>query len=110
MGFLTSPEIKGPNGSIRKRSLLRPSDEDQTTSLTDHVIELVNHKYSVTISPRMDLCELNRTRSGVFIKFRNFNAGSSWDLITKAMWGDKNPHINVYLNFQLSRRRSLLNS
>ena len=82
--------------------------KDENVSLEHHIIELVKDKYEVDL-PVDDIEACHRLPNGsVVLRLWNKRAGSAYADMVKAIKLGKNLEMNVYFNFQLTRRRSNL--
>ena len=106
--------LSSPQNADKNLHTLLKSDETlaaERTSLTDHVLDLINTKYGVRI-PKSDLQALHRLpNSSIVIRVWNRTEGSAWSvLINRIKMGGKKEmkSMNVFLSFHLTRRRSEL--
>ena len=111
--IITSPNLK------KAKSLISPPDQLETNnlSITDHAVKLIKQKYGVHI-PTEDIqaCHYLPTKSNgktlytaILIRIWNRRARSAWSLLkTKILSGEGNNSLNVFVNFQLTKRRNTL--
>jgi hypothetical protein len=97
-----------PNGS--KACLIKTDEKllEENQSLTDHVLTLIETKFEVKV-PIPDVQALHRLQNGnILLKLWNRCPGSAWWKIAEGIKKGKNKNVNLYANFQLTRKRSAL--
>ena len=105
--ILTSPVVPARSGQRRKESQLRPSDHNESEELFEHVQGLISKKYLVNVA-RTDVAAFHRVKNGVILVFWNRAPWAVWGTLTKTMMKNPNPDENIYLNYQLTPKRSQL--
>jgi hypothetical protein len=74
----------------------------------DHTLNLIHSKYGVSVPPQ-DIQALHKLpNSTILIRVWNRKEGSAWSKLINAIKTGGNRSMNVYLNFQLTQRRSNL--
>ena len=102
--MLTSREMNGKKCLIKTDTQLAADKQ----SLTDHVVELLNNKFSARIRPD-DMRALHRLPGGaIIIRLDNRMPGSAWETICSGIKSGKGRELNLFVNFQLTRRRANL--
>ena len=91
-------------------SLLKSDQQLQEDgqNLTQHIIELVKKKFKVTL-PEPDIQACHRLpHNAVILRIWNRKPGSAWSQIIDGIKSGENTDINVFFNFQPTKRRSNL--
>ena len=82
--------------------------EEERMPLVNHVIELVKDKFDIDL-PIQDIESCHRLQNkGIILRIWNKRPGSPCSEIVTAIKTGKNAEMNVYLNFQLTKRRNAL--
>ena len=80
--------------------------QQEGKSLTDHIIDLVKEKFNVDLPPE-DIQVCHRLPSNaVLLRIWNRKSGSAWGQMLDGIKTGFNIGINVFFNFQLTKRRS----
>ena len=108
--------ISSPNAGRGIKSLIK-SPEQLDSDVTTHALDLIHQKYNVSI-PAEDIQACHHLPShsngktyysAILIRIWNRRANSAWaDLKKKILSGEENKSINLYVNFQLTKRRNTL--
>lgn len=108
---LTSRDIPAnpSRGTPVVKSVLRSDEELGDMSLLDHVLDLIQDKYHVTV-PQGDVQACHRLPHGaVILRIWNRRPGSAWSKLCQAIKSRPvNPALNFYANFHLTSRRQNL--
>ena len=90
-----------------KPSIMK-KQEELTSSLPDHIMQLALDKYNVTL-PLTDIASCHYLpKGGIFFSLWNVKPGSAYGELVKNIKEGLNPEKNVYFNFMLTKRRSRL--
>ena len=82
--------------------------EEERLPLVNHVIDLVKDKLDIDL-PIQDIESCHRLQNkGIILRIWNKKPGSAYSEIIKAIKNGKNSEMNVYFNFQLTKRRNAL--
>ena len=106
--------LSSPNLGRGKRSLIKAPDQ-LDTDVTTHALNLIQQKYNVLI-PAEDVQACHHLKSShsndktaILIRIWNRRANSAWTALKKnILTGQGNPSLNLYVNFQLTKRRNTL--
>ena len=97
--------------SSKKPTAMKKQEELASEGLADlpaHIIQLAKDKYKVTLAPE-DIASCHYLpKGGIFFSLWNLKPGSAFAELTKNIKEGMHPHINVYFNFMLTKRRSSL--
>lgn len=104
--------LSSPHNHKKNLVSLFPKDEELgERSLKDHVLELINNKWGVRI-PEADIQALHRLpNNSIVLRVWRRTEGSAWSkLVDKIKTGglEGKRDMNLFLNFQLTRRRGEL--
>jgi len=104
--ILSSPDIP-----VKRIKSLIKSDQvlaEENKSVIDHTLDLIHTKYGVRV-PQQDIQALHKLpNSTILIRVWNRREGSAWSKLINEIKTGGNRSVNVYLNFQLTQRRSNL--
>ena len=102
--IITSHALNGKVSLIKSDQQL----DEEKKDITDHVVDLVKEKFNVTLDPK-DIQACHRLpKNAIILKIWNRKAGSAWSQIIEGIKTGKNIGVNVFFNFQLTKRRSKL--
>ena len=104
--IVTSPSLPGKS----KVTLIKTDTQlsEESLSLTNHMISLVKTKLAVDLPPE-DIQACHRLSNGsVLLCIWNRKIGSAWSQMVDRIKMGKNSDINIYFNFQLTKKRSNL--
>ena len=97
--------------SSKKPTTMKKQEELASEGLEDlpaHIIELAKDKYKVTLAPE-DIASCHYLpKGGIFFSLWNLKPGSAYTELTKNIKEGMHPHMNVYFNFMLTKRRGSL--
>ena len=99
--IISSPAKGGQPSLIKNDSEL----QEQKKSLIDHANDLLHKKYGLTIPPE-DFIACHRLKNNIFMKIFNRKEGSAWAKLMPLIKSTPMNNTNVYVNFQMTRRRS----
>jgi len=104
--ILSSPSIPAKN----IKSLIKTDEvlAQENKSVLEHSLDLIHSKYGVRV-PIQDIQALHKLpNSTILIRIWNRKEGSAWSHLINAIKTGENRSVNIYLNFQLTQRRSNL--
>jgi len=99
-----------PNKNKGKFCLIKTPAQlkEENLSVTSHIISLVKDKFGVVL-PAEDITACHHLpKGGVVLRIHNRKEGSAWESIIQKMKEGVRPDLNVFFNFQLTKRRSNL--
>ena len=93
--------------SDNKPSLIKSGDQ-LNTSVTEHACDLIKQKYNVTV-PKEDIQACHALPNHqIIVRFANRRPESAWTSLKDNIVKGGRTGINVYANFQLTKRRNSL--
>ena len=99
-----------PNKTKGKVVLIKTSAQlkEEKETLTTHIISLVKDKFGVVL-PAEDITACHHLpKGGVVLRIHNRKEGSAWETMIRKMKEGVGQEMNVFFNFQLTKRRSNL--